>query len=170
MAKLGDIEYLVVHCSGTPPETDIDAIYLDTIHRGYGWRKIGFHLVIKRDGTIQRGRPETEAGQHLKGYDDRSLSICLIGGLHESETYTRRGTSFRKPWPDYEEEQLESLRAMLNAWKVKYPKAVVLGHSDINRGRCCPCFDVPTWYSSGNLLPDISTPLPTGYIVGDPIT
>jgi N-acetylmuramoyl-L-alanine amidase len=167
MTTLGNIEYLVVHCSGTPPEdTTVDALKLDRIHKGYGWRKIGFHLVVKRDGTVQRGRVETEAGQHAEDYDDKSLAICLIGGLHASETYRRFSRYIRKPWPDYTDAQFNALRKVLNGWKSKYPKAKVVGHSELKRGRSCPCFDVGKWYERGVIMPDVQSPAAYGYATG----
>lgn len=170
MAKLVSVDYLVVHCSGTPPELDtVDAMYLDRVHRGFGWRKIGFHLVIKRDGTVQRGRVETEAGQHLRGFDDRSLAVCLVGGLHASESYVRRGRTLRKPWPDYTDAQMSSLRSVLDGWTVRHPSARVMGHSDAKRGRCCPCFDVGRWYHGGELVPEQSAPMAGGYVPGEPL-
>lgn len=164
------IDYIVVHSSGTPPEDDdVDALWIDKVHRGFGWSKIGFHMVIKRDGEVQLGRQEDEIGQHANGFDDISLSVCLVGGVHPTETYTSRGRSIRKPWPYYTAEQLKSLRGVLEDWRYKYKGVKIVGHSDLFRGQSCPGFDVGRWFKSGEIHPQVSGPMVSSYVRGVPI-
>ena len=73
------IEMLVVHCSATPDDDPIGAREIQAMHLGFGWDGIGYHQVIRRDGTREAGRPEYWQGAHVKGVNDRSLSVCLIG-------------------------------------------------------------------------------------------
>ena len=49
------IEMLVVHCSDTPDDDPIGAREIQAMHLGFGWDGIGYHQVIRRDGT--RSRP-----------------------------------------------------------------------------------------------------------------
>ncbi|MBP9550733.1 MAG: hypothetical protein KBE34_02250, partial [Veillonella sp.] len=37
-----------------------------------GWAGIGYHFVIRKDGTIERGRPLSVVGAHDKGI------ICIL--------------------------------------------------------------------------------------------
>ena len=55
-----DVKYIVVHCSYTPEQMDIGAD-IDRWHREKGWMMIGYHKVIRRDGTIEDGRPLNNA-------------------------------------------------------------------------------------------------------------
>jgi len=54
-------------------------------HRGFGWRKGGYHAVVKLDGTIQTGdefpnllRTSTEIGAHIFGFNRVSYGLCFI--------------------------------------------------------------------------------------------
>ena len=81
------IDTIVVHCS----DSDFgSAALVDEWHRGYGWKCIGYHYVILNgvrsaggeylqwvDGVIEKGRPESEIGAHVKGHNGTSLGICL---------------------------------------------------------------------------------------------
>ena len=60
-----------------------DAAEIDRWHRERGWLKIGYHFVIKRDGTIEEGRHVDEVGAHAKGHNSTSVSVCMIGGVAE---------------------------------------------------------------------------------------
>ena len=168
---LTNVKYLVVHCSGTPPEdTSVDALYLNMVHKGFGLTKIGHHLVILQSGAIQRGRNEDEIGQHAPGFDDISLSVCLIGGLHPTEAIIRSGRTIRKAWPYYSEEQLDSLKIILDSWKATWPQAKIVGHGNLNKKKSCPGFDVAQWYSTGEIIPTIKMAYPLGVIPGDAVT
>lgn len=48
-------------------------------------RYIGYHWVIKRDGTIEIGRPESEIGCHCKGMNKSSIGVCWIGRNHMTD-------------------------------------------------------------------------------------
>ena len=49
-------DYIFIHCSATKPSMDVDAKEIDRWHRARGFLKIGYHFVIKRDGTKEIGR------------------------------------------------------------------------------------------------------------------
>ena len=137
------IEYLVVHCSATPPSLhNIGAAWIDKIHKEQmGWRKIGYHYVIKRDGKLEYGRDENEVGAHVKGYNDRSLGICLIGGVDKKN----------RPANNFTDEQFITLQALLNHLSLKYPHAIICGHRDFpDVKKDCPCFDVKSWWTDVN--------------------
>jgi hypothetical protein len=76
-----NIKYLIVHCSATSEKQDIGAKEIDSWHRAKGWSGIGYHFVIRRDGTIEQGRALHKYGAHAYGYNKVSLGICMIGGV-----------------------------------------------------------------------------------------
>ena len=49
-----------------------------------GWRDIGYHWVIDRDGAVAPGRTEIEIGAHVEGHNRGTLGICLLGGYGAS--------------------------------------------------------------------------------------
>ena len=74
-------DYIIIHCSATPPNMDVNAKEIDRWHRQKGWLGIGYHYVIKRDGTREVGRKLSEAGAHCIAYNHKSVGICLVGGV-----------------------------------------------------------------------------------------
>jgi N-acetylmuramoyl-L-alanine amidase len=139
-----DVKYLVVHCSATKPSMNIGAAEIDRWHRQKGWRKIGYHFVIKRDGTIEPGRGLTEIGAHAAGYNSVSIGICLVGGVSEQDV-KKAENNFTIP-------QMESLHHLLSSLlDASFPKAKVLGHRDLpGVAKDCPSFDVQKWFYGVN--------------------
>lgn len=135
-----EVRYLVVHASATPEDMDIGAEEIRRWHLKRGWLDIGYHFVIRRDGTVEYGREETVPGAHARGFNHISLGICLIGGV-ESDT--------NKPEANYTHAQWESLEALLHDKLDAYPTAEVVGHRDLpNVNKACPSFDTPDWWAS----------------------
>lgn len=131
-------KYLVVHCAATQNVSSFTWKTIDQMHRQQGWLGIGYHFVILTDGTIQRGRPLEAIGSHVKGYNNCSVGICLIGGVDA------KGKSV----DNFTEEQKESLKCLLDYLRGYYKdEVVVLGHRDFaGVHKDCPCFDVKGWY------------------------
>ena len=128
------IDMLVVHCSDTPDDLPLGARDIQAMHLGFGWDGIGYHHVICRDGTREAGRPEYWRGAHARGANERSLSVCLIGR-----------SSFTA-------EQMDSLGALLDEWRTRYPHARILGHRDaVATDKTCPNFDVDGWWRTRSL-------------------
>ena len=138
--KRSRTDYIVVHCSATLNKADFDWKTIDRMHRQQGWLMCGYHFVIKKNGTIQNGRDIDVIGSHVKGHNDESIGICLIGGVN------RNGESV----DNFTEEQKNSLRMLIDWLRGIYPNAKVLGHRDFDGVvKDCPCFGVIPWYGSG---------------------
>lgn len=138
------INRIVIHCSATKPRKGRDnspLIGVKEIRRWHveerGWRDIGYHYVIKRDGTIQQGRPDNVQGAHAAGYNKDSLGICLVGGME-------KGTN--KAVANYTDVQWEMLRILVEGLTAKYQGAAVCGHNQLTKTKTCPNFDVPKWW------------------------
>lgn len=137
-------DYLVVHCAATKPSMDIGWKEIDRWHRQRGWLKIGYHYVIRRDGTVEPGRELMEIGAHVKGYNSVSVGICLVGGIDEKG----------KPDNNFSDEQMAALGYLLTKLKKIFPDAKVVGHRDLFSGKACPCFDAGKWYAEWLALQD----------------
>jgi N-acetylmuramoyl-L-alanine amidase len=130
-------DYIAIHCSATPPDMDIGVDEIREWHIDRGWSDVGYHYVIRRDGTIEKGRDEDVIGAHVKGFNGVSLGICMVGGVSERN----------KPDANYTASQWRSLKVLVDDLKVKYPEAKVQGHRDYpDVSKSCPCFDVIAWY------------------------
>jgi hypothetical protein len=51
-------------------------------HKKWGWRDIGYHFVILKDGTIEIGRGLNLKGSHCRG-NNKTVGICLVGKLQD---------------------------------------------------------------------------------------
>ena len=93
-----------------------------------GWRGIGYHKVILRDGTIEDGRPLDQQGAHVRGMNNKSVGIALAGGMNEE----RDG-----PEINFTDEQYDTLRDLLDDLTTKqFPDAEVKSHTDFDKGNC----------------------------------
>lgn len=144
--QLTDVKYLIVHCSATPPGMDVGVKEIDRWHRQRGFFKIGYHFVIRRNGTIEHGRSITEIGAHAVPWNSQSVGICVVGGVAEDG---------QTPEANFAPAQMESLRSLLNQLRDEYfPKAEVIGHRDVpGVHKACPSFDVKTWRATGVIKP-----------------
>lgn len=50
-------------------------------HIGKGWDGLGYHYVIHKNGDVWKGRPEHRNGAHAKGYNTKSIGVCLAGNF-----------------------------------------------------------------------------------------
>lgn len=62
------INMIVVHCSATRADCALTTKDLETIHRRRGFRGIGYHYYIRRDGTVVNTRALELVGAHAKGH------------------------------------------------------------------------------------------------------
>lgn len=81
------ISEIILHCADTRPDWMAGhplAEKIAEIRRWHvqqrGWRDIGYHWVIDRDGAVAPGRQETEIGAHVEGHNRGTIGICLLGG------------------------------------------------------------------------------------------
>ena len=123
------IDKHIIHCSDTPNDrnvttADIREWHTDPKPKGNGWNDIGYHYIILRDGTIERGRPIEKIGAHCYGQNIRSIGTCLIG---------------RDKFTPAQYKSLKSLHKRLNNI---YLGIEIFGHRDFTEGKTCPNFNV----------------------------
>jgi N-acetylmuramoyl-L-alanine amidase/LysM domain len=136
MKKRARTDFIAVHCSATTPTMNIGRAEIDRWHRAKGWLMIGYHFVIRRDGTVEAGRPVDVPGAHVEGYNSVSVGVCLVGGV---DAKGRSENNFTLP-------QWAALAELLIDLKKQYPQATIQGHRDFPKvAKDCPCFDVRSW-------------------------
>lgn len=71
-----------VHATGTPPDKDLTRRDIDIEDRRMGYAQIGYHYVIRRDGTVETGRELSSPSMHESSISRcrASVSVLLIGG------------------------------------------------------------------------------------------
>ncbi len=154
--------HLVLHCSATRANQPVTVADIKRWHTtpvkdgGRGWSDIGYHYVIERGGALRIGRQgDDTVGAHVAGFNDRTLGICLVGGLNN-----RTGA----PEDNFTPAQMSALGALVRRLLAKYPNATVLGHRDLSPDRdddgvvepsewlkACPCFDARLWARTNGL-------------------
>lgn len=136
------ITLLIIHCSCVRPYQTSSAADIDNWHKqrkarnGAYWKGIGYHFVVRRDGTIETGRPIEEQGAHCYLHNRHSIGICYEGGLD----MVGNAADTRTP------EQKKALRKLLEELHGKFPHALIVGHRDMEPSRKCPCFNAVTEY------------------------
>ena len=125
------ITLIVVHCSAVRPDQPSSAAQIDTWHRRDNhWKYgIGYHYVIRRNGDIEHGRPEYMVGAHCLNHNGHSIGVCYEGG------YDARG----QPADTRTPEQKAAMRRLLEDLHRRYPRALIVGHHDLDPTKPCPC-------------------------------
>ncbi|MBQ7423376.1 MAG: N-acetylmuramoyl-L-alanine amidase [Prevotella sp.] len=133
------ITLIVIHCSATREnrEYSFEACKADHVVNRH-FTDIGYHYYITRDGKIHNGRSEERNGAHCRGHNSHSIGICYEGGLdsHGNPADTRTPA------------QRATLAALIRSLKEDYPRALVVGHRDLDPLKQCPCFDAATEYKN----------------------
>lgn len=79
----------------------INADYVNTLHiKDRGWAGIGYHFVIRLDGTVERGRPEWAIGAHDAGENANSLGILVVGDFRKQYPRPRQVISLINLYAD----------------------------------------------------------------------
>lgn len=140
-----DVKYIVVHCTASKEGVDLNIDDIDQMHKRRGFSMVGYHKLIKLDGTVEDGRPLDVWGAHVRGYNDKSIGIAYVGGLDSKGKAKDTRT----------EVQIASMVILLQDLKNQFPDAEVLGHRDLSPDldgdgvvekhewmKECPCFDI----------------------------
>lgn len=111
---------IVIHHTGNPADDDLSAEQIHASHLALGWSGIGYHYVIRKDGTVEIGRPEWSVGAHAYGHNCNTIGIMLCG-------------NFEYATPTIE--QIEAVSALVAWLAEKYEVSIsdetVIGHRDL---------------------------------------
>jgi N-acetylmuramoyl-L-alanine amidase len=130
------INLIVCHCSDSDEKSHDNIETIRQWHTARGFTgpdgvegthdDVGYHFFIDKAGTVHPGRDESAVGAHAKGFNARSLGICLSG---------RR---------EFTEEQFKALEKLCFELSQKYglSKADIVGHGELDAFKTCPNFDV----------------------------
>ena len=138
------ITEIILHCSDTAPawsESKTDQQVVDEIRRWHkeerGWKDIGYHYVINRNGHIMVGRPLDKVGAHVINHNTGTIGICLVGG--------RGGNENNKFDDHFTAEQRAAVLKLIDELKARFPAIMkVSGHNEY-APKACPCFSVPAF-------------------------
>lgn len=126
-----NIKYIVVHCTaGNQNQTVADL--REWWKTGMGWKQVGYHKVITKDGIVHTLVGDEVITNGVGGYNSNSLHVSYCGGMNGVDNRT--------------DAQKKSLEAVVKAWHKQYPSAIIQGHRDFpNVKKSCPSFEVSKW-------------------------
>ncbi len=133
-----EINRIVVGCSYTE-EQDIGLAEINQRDYELGLKPqdglfCRWHYVIRRNGVIEKARPEYFYPEGLGRYNSDSLAICLIGGINSDGLVL----------DNFTESQKDNLADLCLYIREEYPDANLLGYSQLScADDLSPCFNVP---------------------------
>lgn len=105
------------------------------------WAGIGYHLYIRKNGEVHRGRPIWASGAHTLNHNYHTVGVCVEGN-YDVETVMPAA-------------QLQALREALAYLKELYPSAAIKCHRDL-QATACP----GKWFPLGEALRYGQAPAP----------
>ena len=87
------IDHIIIHCSAQPDGGAHTIMDIDAAHKLVGFARkgtyiakfnrsikhCGYHAVVHTDGVLATGRHYDEWGAHVKGRNDNSIGVCMVG-------------------------------------------------------------------------------------------
>jgi N-acetylmuramoyl-L-alanine amidase len=135
------INKIIIHCTATAEGKDYSVETIRKWHLKRGWRDIGYHFLVQRDGTVDEGRPIEQSGAHTKGHNWDSIGISYVGGV---EAKKKDGKWIAKDTrTDAQKDALLDLICQLHDTY----GGVVYGHRNFSK-KSCPCFDAKKEYEN----------------------
>ena len=151
MASSASVKYIVIHCSATRSTRDYTAEQLLRDHKTRGFRTVGYHFYIRRDGSVTQHRKLLEVGAHCRPWNRCSIGICYEGGLDKNGKAKDTRTDAQK----------KAMRELVQDICHRHDIIDILGHRDTSPDKngngivekCewmkeCPCFDVKSEFTS----------------------
>lgn len=117
--------HIILHTAAFKGDVDIQEIKRWHLLRGF--KDVGYHYHIRKDGTLEKGRPENVKGAHCKagGMNNVSIGICLAGhGDFEEWTEPQRFTLERLILDIIDRHNIIT--------------ANIKGHNEYDNGKTCP--------------------------------
>lgn len=144
------IDKIYIHCSATTASMDIGVHEIRQWHtdpkpRGRGWPTVAYHYVIRRNGVMEMGIPETQIGNGVAGANSHAIHICMVGGV-------RRENGKLYAEDNFTPAQYAQLKSIVRLLTAKYPGSKTLGHRDTDPRKECPSFSVRDWLVRDNVL------------------
>ena len=113
-------KYIIFHHTDGSQNQDTNEIFQE--HLDDGWIGIGYHYVVKGDGTVVEGRPRDTIGAHAQG-----LNYCSIGIAIEGDFQPGDNGNNETPTDAQIASAIDLTKDILN----DYPSVEGIGHRDV---------------------------------------
>ena len=119
-------DQIVTHHTGNPTDDNLSAIAIHSSHQAQGWSGIGYHYVVRKDGTVEEGRPHWTIGAHAYGDNSHTIGIHVCGNFEIGQPT---------------DAQIESLAMLISGLAYDYGLPIndqtVVAHRDLMPTACC---------------------------------
>jgi N-acetylmuramoyl-L-alanine amidase len=141
-----EITETVVHWTANFIDQDVGAREVHQTSLARGFSGCSYHFIIRRDGTIERGRPINIMGEHAgaNGHNNYSIGISMVGGYNclsgtpNKERYISAESLTSAQWSSLDQ-------YLATFWKV-FPGGQVFGHNGTDPGnKPDPGVDIPQY-------------------------
>lgn len=143
-----EVTEIVIHWTETQTNKNLSSEDINKIHLELGLDGIGYHYVIRRDGSLQRGRPVNIQGQHspVNNHDQRSIGIVFVGGIN-APTGTPNYQDFLSA-QSLTRSQLNTFDHICRVFYNVFPGGQIVSHSDIDEDELDPGFSAIDYVAS----------------------
>lgn len=100
--------------------------------KGRGWSDVGYHYFVKKDGSVEVGRPIDRDGAHVSGRNKGTIGVCWSGGFGGVDDRT--------------DDQKDSMITLIQTLRHDHGHVPVNGHNKYS-SKSCPNYDA---YSEHN--------------------
>lgn len=157
-----EITEIIVHWTETNINQDIGAeeIHSFAVRNGQG---VPYHYLIRRDGSLQRGRPINEVGSTLRNnHQQYSIQIAFVGGIN-APSEVEEITQFLSK-DSLTTAQMRTFKKFLEKSYAAWPGVQALGHNEIDPQQVDPGFNVTRYvkdtFSKESIYTDITAQQP----------
>lgn len=126
-----DITRIILHCTATPEGRDVSADTIRDWHLARGWSDIGYHYVVRLDGSIERGRDLDVVGAHVRGHNKDSIGLVYVGGTDADGN----------PKDTITDAQIFGVYKLVVSLRNLFGPLTLHGHNEFS-SKACPSFDV----------------------------
>ena len=126
-----EIDSIILHCSDSQFG---NAELIDHWHKERGWKRIGYHFIILNglihakstfndiyDGALETGRELKTIGAHCKGFNRKSIGVCMIGKA------------------EFTDKQFDTLTFLYGDLCQTFGKELgIFGHYELDSKKTCP--------------------------------
>ena len=123
LSKRYSTDKIVIHHTGSVKDMDADARQIHDWHLNQGWAGCGYHFIIRKDGTIERGRPEWAVGSHAQGHNSNSIGIHLSGDFNAA-----------KPTDNQIESAAMLIAYLCDKYNIPIDRNHIMGHDECYAG------------------------------------
>ena len=116
---------IVIHHAGLTSDMDIDVPAIHDLHLSNDWAGIGYHFVIRKDGTIEEGRPLDYMGAHAYQNNQYTIGICIADNYNLAYPPTEQALAVEK-----------LTAALCKKFEIEPADYTIFGHRDLNDTSC----------------------------------